>query len=118
MRICPFCGSDKVYPLLGTLRCKRCKNIWKEEGGVRPACPGPHDTLRTRKKTAPLETRLAKRLDTCLERHGGKFCPAGVAWPAGEISRELFLHYLDRCVKDRTLAEKKDRAGRTWYSRP
>ena len=28
---CPACSSDKVYSLLGTLHCKRCKHIWKEE---------------------------------------------------------------------------------------
>lgn len=28
---CPVCGSEKVYSLLNTLHCKRCKSLWKEE---------------------------------------------------------------------------------------
>jgi hypothetical protein len=110
-----------VYPLLNTLRCKRCKHIWKE-GDDDPArsegCGSPGIQPGTRKRTDPLETRLAKKLDECLIRSGGKFCIATMTWQAGDISRELFRRYLNRCKKNRSLAETKDRYGRIWYSRP
>jgi hypothetical protein len=116
---CPFCGSDDVYSLLNTLRCKRCKGIWKE-GDERPAAgctPAPDNPLMVRKRTEPLEARLAKRLDVCLARSGGRFCLETLSWQAGEISRELFRRYVRQCVKERTLAEEKDRYGRIWYGR-
>ncbi|MDD1693470.1 MAG: hypothetical protein LUQ71_01980 [Methanoregula sp.] len=119
MPYCPFCSSDKVYRLLNTLRCKRCKNIWKEEVPDQPAAWVSADTsLRIRKKTEPLETRMERKLDEYLTRSGGKFCTTTMSWQAGDISRELFRRYLKRCVKNRTLEEKKDRYGRTWYMRP
>lgn len=120
MPCCPVCSSDKVYSLLNTWHCKRCKSIWKEgeEDSGRSTAPGPAGTSRSaRKKTEPLEIRLARRLAVCLERSDGKFCIATMPWQAGDISRELFMRYLKRCVKDRTLAETKDRYGRIWYSR-
>jgi hypothetical protein len=109
-----------VYSLLNTLRCKRCKGIWKE-GDDRPAAgcsPAPDNPLMVRKQTEPLEARLAKRLDECLARSGGRFCPAATSWQAGEISPEVFRSYVRQCVKDRSLAEEKDSSGRTWYRRP
>ncbi|WP_321507470.1 hypothetical protein [uncultured Methanoregula sp.] len=121
MPCCPFCSSDMVYPLLNTLRCKRCKNIWKEgeENPGRPAACGSEGTsLRIRKKTDPLETRMKRKLDEYLTRSKGKFCFSAMPWQAGDISQELFMRYLKRCVKDRSLAEEKDRYGRTWYLRP
>jgi hypothetical protein len=107
-----------VYPLLNTLRCKRCKHIWKvgEEEYSTCRCPDLDPSLRVRKKTDPLEIRLEKKLGELLARSGGKFCFATMTWQAGDISRELFRKYLERCVKDRTLAETKDHYGRTWYS--
>ncbi|MCK9632598.1 MAG: hypothetical protein M0R30_13280 [Methanoregula sp.] len=116
---CPFCSSDKVYRLLDTLRCKRCKNIWKE-GGDSSAVSGPavpDTSLRIRKRTEPLEKRMAKKLDECLTRCSGKFCITTIAWQASDISEELFRRYIRQCVKNRTLAETKDSYGRTWYSR-
>ena len=119
---CPFCSSDEVYDHLFTWRCKRCKNIWKEgEGPDRSescGCTVPDISLKIRKRAEPLETRLEKRLDLCLTRSGGRFCPATMTWQAGEISPELFRRYLKRCVKNRALAEEKDRYGRIWYRRP
>jgi hypothetical protein len=122
MPCCPFCSSEMVYPLLNTLRCKRCKNIWKvgEEGAGRfSACCSavPGKPLSVRKKTDPLETRLERKLDAYLSRSGGKFCFAATTWQAGDISEELFRKYLNRCVKSRALAEKKDSYGRIWYFR-
>jgi hypothetical protein len=116
---CPVCSSDKVYCLLDTLHCKRCKNIWKEGDGPAPsaACGSPGASPGTRKRTEPLETRMEKRLGEYLDRSGGKFCLTTMTWQAGDISRELFSSYLKRCVNNRTLAETKDHYGRIWYFR-
>lgn len=118
MPTCPVCSSDKVYPLLNTWRCKRCKNIWKEEEGpeVFADCRCPGFSTETRKKTEPLETRLEKKLNDYLARSSGKFSLSGKTWQAGDISQELFSRYLKRCVRNRTLAETKDQYGRTWYT--
>lgn len=120
MTTCPVCGSEMVYPLLNTLRCKRCKHIWKagEEEYSTGRCPDLVPSLRTRKKTDPLEIRLEKNLDELLARHEGKFCITTMTCRYGDIPFELFRSYLKRCVKDRTLTETKDRYGRIWYSRP
>jgi hypothetical protein len=122
MPTCPLCGSDRVYPLLNTWRCKRCKHIWKEGaediGIATCGCLQPDTSLKIRKKTEPLETRLEKKLNEYLTRYGGKFCLTTMTWQAGDISQELFRRYLKRCMKNRTLAETKDRYGRTWYFRP
>jgi hypothetical protein len=119
---CPVCGSEMVYPLLNTWRCKRCKYIWKTEdetpGSAACGCPVPDTSARAGKRIEPLEKRIERRLDACLARSGGKFCITGMRWQAGDIPFELFRKYLRRCVKDRTLEETKDRYGRTWYSRP
>ena len=55
MPTCPICASEMVYPLLNTLRCKRCKHIWKT-GDVEYStcrCPDLVPSLRVRKKTDP-----------------------------------------------------------------
>ena len=119
--LCPCCGSDRVYPLMNTPRCKRCKAIWKESDHNRcPACairtispPAPE-----KKRPAPLQKRLETKLEECLARSGGRFCPDTLHWQDGDSSRELFLKYGRRCVKERTLESEKDRYGRTWYRRP
>jgi hypothetical protein len=120
MPTCPVCSSEMVYPLLNTLRCKRCKHIWKigDEKHSTCRCPDLVPSLRVRKKTDPLEKRLEKKLDELLARHEGKFCIATMTCRYGDLPFELFRSYLQRCVKDRTLAETKDRYGRTWYERP
>lgn len=109
-----------VYPLLNTLRCKRCKHIWKnDEENLAPGrCPDPVPSVRIRKKTDPLEIRLEKKLDELLARHEGKFCITTMTCRYGDISFELFRRYLRRCVNNRLLAETEDRYGRTWYERP
>jgi hypothetical protein len=120
MSPCPLCGSDMIYPLLNTLRCKRCKHIWKVgDGNPAPCrCPDLDPSIRVRKKTDPLETRLERRLEELLARHGGKFCISAMACRYGNISLELFRNYLRQCVTNRTLEETKDTHGRVWYSRP
>lgn len=120
MSTCPICGSDMVYPLLNTIRCKRCKHIWKsgEEEYSTCRCPDLDPSLRVRKKTDPLETRMEKKLDEHLARHTGKFCISTMTCRHGDTSFELFRNYLKRCVANRTLEETKDRYGRVWYSRP
>nr|WP_319376110.1 hypothetical protein [uncultured Methanoregula sp.] len=119
MTPCPFCGSELVYSLLHTLRCMRCKNIWKEgEEDSSPATELPGALLKSSKRSDPLETRLERKLEGYLKRSKGKFCLATQTWQAGDISEELFRKYLRQCVKDKRLAEEKDRYGRVWYSRP
>jgi hypothetical protein len=108
-----------VYPLLNTIRCKRCKGIWKEEDPCQfVSCTIPADSGKIRKRADPLATRLEKKLDECLARSSGKYCITTTGWKAGDISQELFSRYLKQCVKNRTLEETKDHYGRIWYSRP
>jgi hypothetical protein len=109
-----------VYPLLNTLRCKRCKHIWKagEEEYSSCRCPDLDPSLRIRKNMDPLETRLERRLEQLLARHKGKFCFTTMSCRHGDISFALFKSYLRQCVMNRTLTETKDRYGRVWYSRP
>lgn len=119
---CPFCSSEKVYSLLNTLHCKRCKNMWKPDAEH----PDPdtygyygdfhNPVLRIVKKTDPLETRLEKRLNEYLEKFHGTFCMETAAWVNGDISQDLFRRYLRTCVRKKVLFEKRDRYGRTWYS--
>lgn len=74
MLTCPVCSSEMGYPLLNTWRCKRCKHIWKA-GEKNPApcrCPDLDPSLRVRKQSEPLETRLEKKLDEYLTRSGGE----------------------------------------------
>lgn len=122
---CPFCNSEKVYSLLGTLHCKRCKNLWTEErialdptgttGSGSPSRtppPGPAGIH------AALEIRLRQTLDRCLAMYNGRFSMGSFAWRTREVPSRLVRQYLNRCVEDGILLEKKDRSGRTWYARP
>ena len=121
MPVCPFCGSDRVYLLLETLRCKRCKYIWKtgaENLGRSTTCGSDSTSQKTGKRSDPIKTRLEKKLDQYLKRSGGKFSLATMTWQAGDISQELFRRNLRQCVKDRALEEEKDGYGRIWYFRP
>ena len=102
MPTCPVCSSEMVYPLLNTLRCKRCKNIWKAGEEEPCRCPDLIPSIRVRKKTDPLEMRLGKKLDECFDRSKGKFCLNTMTWQAGDISQELFRRYL------KALREKPD----------
>jgi hypothetical protein len=61
MPTCPVYSSERVYPLLNTLRCKRCKHIRRP--GTRSTAPAgaPVPSRQVRKKTDPLEKRLERR---------------------------------------------------------
>lgn len=118
VQYCPFCGSAMVYSLMDTLRCKRCKGIWKAGDEILPAGSPPAPERMIRKRIEPLDARLEKILDAYLARHGGRFSFDTLRWQAGDVSVELYKKYVRRCVRDRSLAEEKDRAGRTWYFRP
>jgi ribosomal protein S27AE len=115
MQHCPFCGSGMVYSLMDTLRCKRCKGIWKAGDEVFPAGSPLAPDRMIRKRTEPLDARLEKILDAYLARNGGRFSFDTLRWQAGDVSVELFRKYVRRCVTDRVLAEEKDRHGRIWY---
>jgi hypothetical protein len=107
-----------VYPLLNTLRCKRCKNIWKEGEEQQAACGFSVTSLIIRKKSDPLETRMEKKLEEYLARHNGKFCITTMSCRYGDTSFTLFRSYLRQSVNNGTLVETKDGYGRTWYERP
>jgi len=121
---CPVCSGDEVYSLLHTLHCKRCGNIWKEEKDTRSgygACGfvNPvNNPVRLTKNSDTLETRMEKRLNEHLAKFNGKFSIDKISGDVGNIQRAMFRRYLKNCVKNRTLAEKKDTYGIIWYSRP
>jgi len=121
---CPVCSSDEVYSLLHTLHCKRCGNIWKEEKDSRPghgACGYVNpasNPVRLTKNTDTLETRMEKRLNENLDKFKGKFSIEKISGDIGNIQMAMFRRYLKNCVRNRTLAEKKDKYGIIWYSRP
>lgn len=121
---CPVCASEKVYSLLNTLHCKRCGNIWKEEKKTRGAynsrgfeTPISNQGL-TSEITDSSEQRMEKQLDEYLKKSKGKFSMSSISSNIGDIQMAMFRSYLKKCVKNRTLVEKKDRYGIIWYSRP
>jgi hypothetical protein len=121
---CPVCASDEVYSLLDTLHCKRCGNIWTEEKNIR----SKYDTrnvetpvsnrTRTNSITDSPEKRMEKQLDEYLKKFKGKFNTYTITSNIGDIHMAMFRRYLKKCVKNKTLVEKKDQYGRSWYSRP
>lgn len=120
---CPACSSEKVYILLDTLHCKRCKNIWREdtkEADYSAGSPHPENsrTLVIKHRTETVRERLEKELNECLRQTNGKFRMDSVPRRAGDISADIFRKYVKQCVKDRVLAERKDRYGIRWYFRP
>ena len=117
VQYCPFCGSAMVYSLMDTLRCKRCKGIWKAGDEVPLACSPPAPDRMIRKRIEPLDARLEKILDAYLARHGGRFSFDTLRWQAGDVSVELFKKYVRRCVADRSITEEMDRYKRIWYRR-
>ena len=121
---CPVCASEKVYSLLNTLHCKRCGNIWKEEKKSRRTydtrgfeTPIGNQGL-TRAITDSTEQRMEKQLEGYLKKSNGKLSLHSITSTIGDIQMAMFRAYLKKCVKNRTLVEKKDRYGIIWYSRP
>lgn len=123
--LCPSCSSEKVYSLLNTFHCKRCKNIWSGDTkkssnpdtyGSAPSINKPFMKIKIQKDK--LETRMEKRLNEYLRRFRGKFSMNKITWKTGDITPDMFRSYLKICVKNKTLAEKKDSCGIVWYSRP
>jgi hypothetical protein len=121
---CPVCASEDVYSLLKTLHCKRCGNIWKEEKKNRSdyAARDVETPVSNRRWTPAitesLEQRMEKQLDGYLRKFRGKFSMYAVTSNIGDIHMAMFRRYLKKCLKKRTLVEKKDRYGILWYSRP
>ncbi|OPY32833.1 MAG: hypothetical protein A4E34_02210 [Methanoregula sp. PtaU1.Bin006] len=124
---CPFCGSEKVYSLLGTQHCKRCKGVWhgKNTGSTGPGSgetpggiPAGTHLPAGRPRADPLPARLEKELESCLRKNGGRFSRERIRGTRGTVQEDLFRHYLRVCVRNGTLTEKRDRHGITWYSRP
>ena len=121
---CPVCASEEVYSLLDTLHCKRCGNIWTEENNTR----SKYDTrdvetpvsnrTRTNSITDSPEKRMEKQLDDYLKKFKGRFNTSAITSNIGDIHMAMFRRYVKKCVKNKTLVEKKDRYGRYWYSRP
>jgi hypothetical protein len=121
---CPVCASDDVYSLLNTLHCKRCGTIWTEEKKTRNnyTVRDVATPVRNRRQapaiTDSVEKRLEKQLDGYLKKFRGKFSLHTITSNIGDIHMAMFRRYLKKCVKNRTLVEKKDRYGILWYSRP
>ena len=61
---------------------------------------------------------MEKQLNGYMRKFRGKFSMYAVASNIGDIQMAMFRRYLKKCVKNRTLVEKKDRYGILWYSRP
>jgi hypothetical protein len=61
---------------------------------------------------------MEKKLEGYLKKFNGKFNTNKISSNIGDIHMAMFRRYLKKCVKNRTLVEKKDRYGITWYSRP
>ena len=120
-----MCGSEKVFTILGTQHCKRCKNMWhdgrKNPGNTESSGRGLPVSIPPaipRKRAEPLRARLEKELDDCLRRYGGKLNPDRMTWNSSTITREMLRRYIRICVKNKTLERKKDQDGTTWYRRP
>jgi hypothetical protein len=121
---CPVCGSEEVYVMVDTLHCKRCANIWTEENNAKctfDACnvelPASNRTWTPAIQESP-EIKMEKQLEQYLKKYKGKFTTSAISSNIGDIQMAMFRGYLKKCVKKRTLVEKKDDYGRFWYSRP
>jgi hypothetical protein len=121
---CPVCGSEEVYCMVDTLHCKRCTNIWTEEKNTgctfdtRDAeMPSRNRTWTPAIKESP-EIKMEKQLEHYLKKYKGKFTTSAISSNIGDIQMAMFRSYVKKCVKKRTLVEKKDDYGRFWYSRP
>jgi hypothetical protein len=107
---------------MDTLHCKRCGNIWTEE--TRGTCgtsgiePSTSDRRLSRTVMDSPEQRMEKQMEGYLKKSGGKFSLYSIPSNIGDIQMAMFRRYLKKCVRNRTLAEKKDQYGIVWYSRP
>jgi hypothetical protein len=121
---CPVCGSEEVYCMVDTLHCKRCANIWTEEKNTRCTFDTRDADIpsRNRAQTSAItdspEKRMEKQLEVYLKKYNGKFTTSVITSNIGDIQMAMFRSYLKKCVKNRTLVEKRDDYGRFWYSRP
>jgi hypothetical protein len=122
---CPFCSSEKVYALVNTMHCKRCKNLWTPDKHnpeiikkTEPLARSTNPAGRMVKKTAPLEIRLKQRLDEFIRKYNGRFSMDFVVWKTGDITPDLFRQYLKKCENNSILVKSNDRNGRIWYSVP
>ena len=61
---------------------------------------------------------MEKQLEGYLKKFSGKFSIYSIHSTIGDIHMAMFRRYLKKCVKNRTLVEKKDQYGIQWYSRP
>jgi hypothetical protein len=61
---------------------------------------------------------MEKQLEIHLKKFNGRFTTSAITSNIGNIQMAMFRSYLKKCVKNRTLVEKKDDYGRYWYSRP
>jgi hypothetical protein len=107
---------------MDTLHCKRCGNIWTEEtkdtyGAFGFETPISNQGL-TRAITESPEQRMEKQLEGYLKKSTGKFSLHFIPSNIGNIQMAMFRRYLKKCVRNRTLVEKKDQHGIVWYSRP
>lgn len=121
---CPVCSSEDVYCQVNTLHCKRCGNIWKEEkkpGSIldERKCAIPvNDRILIKPTTDTTDARMEKKLEGYLKKFRGKFNLDTIPWTIGDIQMTMFRRYLKKCVKNKTLQERKDQYGIVWYSRP
>jgi len=61
---------------------------------------------------------MEKQLDDYLKKFKGRFNTSAITSNIGDIHMAMFRRYVKKCVKNKTLVEKKDRYGRYWYSKP
>ena len=121
---CPVCGSEEVYVMVDTLHCKRCANIWTDNKNTKCTFDACNVELPPSIRTwTPLvnespELKMEKQLEIYLKKFNGRFTTAAITSNIGNIQMAMFRSYLKKCVKKRTLVEKKDDYGRYWYSRP
>ncbi|HSQ92826.1 MAG TPA: hypothetical protein VLL74_00860, partial [Methanoregula sp.] len=88
-----------------------------DPAGTSQSAPSSTPPSGPAKIHAALEIRLGKILDSCLAMYNGRFSMGSFAWRTKGVPSPLVRQYLTRCVEDGILLEKKDRSGRTWYTR-
>ena len=74
------------------------------------------DQKRLTKNKDASEIKMEKKLNECLIKFNGKFSLNATTWKVGDIQLAMFRCYLKKCVKNKTLTERKDEYGMIWYS--